>query len=132
CRIAGHTVNDWLSDPLQMPDFLQALQKNGWIKRHQAAENSRFWNLIQGERAEMFGVFNAYERQVLHDWICADEAAGVAAKPARAGATRTFRQQLRADPRSALSARSAAPDHTSDQLECALAGLSEEQRQVRL
>jgi hypothetical protein len=32
-------------------------------------EHSRFWRLIQGERAEMFGVFSSYEQQVLRDWI---------------------------------------------------------------
>jgi hypothetical protein len=32
-------------------------------------EHSRFWRLVQGERAEMFGVFSSYEQQVLRDWI---------------------------------------------------------------
>lgn len=72
CRIGGKTVNDWLSTPGQMGSFLQALEKAGWIQRHQNPENSRFWKLLCGEKAPMFGVFNAYDRQVIHDWIAGD------------------------------------------------------------
>ena len=79
CRVAGRSVNDWLRDPSQVPAFVQALQETGWIKRHQDPENSRFWKLIQGERAEMFGVFSPYEQQVMHDWISGDAAAGATA-----------------------------------------------------
>lgn len=74
CRIAGRTVNDWLSDRRQIPAMLQALQEAGWIKRHQPVEKSRFWHLIQGERASMFGVFTSYEQQVIADWIIGDAA----------------------------------------------------------
>ena len=69
CRVAGRSVNDWLAEPAQIPDFLAALEQAGWIKRGEEVENSRFWRLVEGERAEMFGVFNAYELQVLRDWI---------------------------------------------------------------
>lgn len=69
CRVGGRTVNDWLSDPAQIPDFLQKLEDTGWIKRGEAPENSRFWRLIQSDRAEMFGVFTVYEQQILQDWI---------------------------------------------------------------
>jgi hypothetical protein len=69
CRVAGRSVNDWLGDPAQIPGFLGALESAGWIKRGEDVENSRFWRLIHGERAEMFGVFSAYEQQVLRDWI---------------------------------------------------------------
>ena len=69
CRVAGRSVNDWLAEPGRIPDFLAALEKAGWIKRGEDPEHSRFWRLIHGERAEMFGVFNAYEQQVLRDWI---------------------------------------------------------------
>lgn len=69
CRVAGRSVNDWLAEPDQIPGFLAALEGAGWIKRGEAVENSRFWRLVEGERAEMFGVFNAYELQVLRDWI---------------------------------------------------------------
>lgn len=69
CRVAGRTVNDWLADTAAMPDFLRSLEKQGWIQRGAAPEHSRFWRLIQSERAEMFGVFSEYEQQILADWI---------------------------------------------------------------
>jgi len=69
CRVAGVPVSDWLADESRMPDFLEALQQHGWLKRGEPARNSRFWRMIDGDRAEMFGVFNTYERQVIHDWI---------------------------------------------------------------
>jgi hypothetical protein len=80
CGIGGRTVNDWLSDPTQIPGFLSSLEKAGWIKRHQDPLNSRFWKLIEGEHAEMFGVFNAYERQVIYDWIAGDYLNGAAVR----------------------------------------------------
>ena len=69
CRLAGRSINEWLSDPQQIPAMLAELENAGWIQRGQAPEHSRFWRLIQSERAEMFGVFSAYEQQVLRDWI---------------------------------------------------------------
>jgi hypothetical protein len=75
CRVAGRNVNDWLADPAEIPKFLAALEQAGWIKRGEAAENSRFWGLLQGERAEMFGVFSTYELQVIHDWIRGEASA---------------------------------------------------------
>ncbi|MEO6018462.1 MAG: iron-containing redox enzyme family protein, partial [Polaromonas sp.] len=69
CRVAGRSVNEWLAKPGDIPAFLAALQKAGWIKRCEPVENSRFWGLLQGPRAEMFGVFSSYELQVIHDWI---------------------------------------------------------------
>ncbi len=69
CRVAGRSVNDWLGEPARIPDFLAALEGAGWIKRGEDVEHSRFWRLVHGEKAEMFGVFNAYEQQVLRDWI---------------------------------------------------------------
>ena len=86
CRVAGRTVNDWLSDPAQVPAFMAALEQAGWIKRGVDPEQSRFWRLIHGERADMFGVFSSYEQQVLRDWI--------AAAPVSADAT--AQRQLRA------------------------------------
>ena len=74
CRVGGRSINDWLADPQQIPGMLSALETAGWIKRGEPADNSRFWKLIQSERAEMFGVFNAYEQQVLSDWIEATPA----------------------------------------------------------
>ena len=69
CKVAGRSVNDWLSDPDRMPEFLVALEQAQWIKRDRPVTESRFWQLLQGERGEMFGVFSPYELQVIHDWI---------------------------------------------------------------
>jgi hypothetical protein len=69
CRVAGRSINDWLGEPKRIPEFLAAMENAGWIQRGQEVEHSRFWRLIQGERAEMFGVFSSYEQQVLRDWI---------------------------------------------------------------
>ena len=79
CRVGGRTINDWLGAAGQMPQFLQKLQETGWIKRGQAPDQSRFWQLLQGERAEMFGVFSAYELQVIQDWIVSPAASSLAA-----------------------------------------------------
>ncbi|MVV48678.1 iron-containing redox enzyme family protein [Pseudomonas sp. PB120] len=72
CKVEGQTVNQWLSSPEQLPGFLVALENKGWIKRDQDPQNSRFWQLIDGDGAAMFGVFSPYEKQLLHDWIAGD------------------------------------------------------------
>lgn len=72
CRIEGRTVNQWLSQPGQVRGLLEALEKRGWIRRNEDPQSSRFWQLVQGDRAAMFGVFSAYEQQLLHDWIAGD------------------------------------------------------------
>jgi hypothetical protein len=69
CRIENRTINQWLSTPGQMGGFLAALERKGWIKRGAAPQESRFWKLIEGSDAAMFGVFNGYEKQLLSDWI---------------------------------------------------------------
>ena len=93
CRVAGRNVNDWLADPTDVPDFLLALQRAGWIKRGAPAAESRFWRLLQGERAEMFGVFTGYELQTIHDWLrgagAADGQAYAEPGPAASGPRRT-------------------------------------------
>jgi hypothetical protein len=48
------------------------MQAQGWIKRNQAPDQSRFWGLIEGPSAAMFGVFSAYEKQLWYDWIAGD------------------------------------------------------------
>jgi len=83
CRVAGRSVNDWLADPARIPAFLKALEDAGWIQRGAEVEHSRFWRLIQGERAEMFGVFSSYEQQVLRDWIATPRDATAAARTTR-------------------------------------------------
>ncbi|MFB4394701.1 MULTISPECIES: iron-containing redox enzyme family protein [unclassified Pseudomonas] len=69
CRLQGRTINQWLAEPGEMPGFLEALQSQGWIKRDSDPRQSRFWSLIDGPTAAMFGVFDAYEKQLWHDWI---------------------------------------------------------------
>ncbi len=75
-QVAGRTVNEWLSDPAQVAEFTRAMEESGWFKRHQDPRNSRFWKLIQSEKAKMFGVFSAYEQQVIFDWIAGDASDG--------------------------------------------------------
>lgn len=72
CRIGGKTTAQWLREPDQIPGFIKALEDTGWIRRHEPPENSRFWKLLTGDKAAMFGVFNTYELQVIHDWIAGD------------------------------------------------------------
>ncbi|MDH1263519.1 iron-containing redox enzyme family protein [Pseudomonas sp. GD03944] len=72
CRIEGRTVNQWLASAEGIGGFLDALQRRGWIRRHQAPADSRFWSLVRGEGAAMFGVFSAFEQQLIHDWIAGD------------------------------------------------------------
>ena len=68
CKVGGRTVNEWLSSPDAIPGFLRELERYGWIKRNSDPAQSRFWRLLD-EGADMFGVFSAYERQVIYDWI---------------------------------------------------------------
>ena len=72
CRIENRTINQWLATPGQMGEFLAALERKSWIKRGEAVEESRFWRLIDGSDAAMFGVFNGYEKQLMRDWITED------------------------------------------------------------
>lgn len=72
CRLEGRTINEWLATPDQIPAFLDALLKKGWIKRDEDPANSRFWTLIDGAGAPMFGVFSGYEKQLLWDWIAGE------------------------------------------------------------
>lgn len=72
CRLEGRTVNEWLSAPGQSREFLAVLENKGWIKRNQDPSLSRFWQLIEGPGAVMFGVFNGYEKQLICDWITGD------------------------------------------------------------
>ncbi|WP_406822122.1 iron-containing redox enzyme family protein [Pseudomonas sp. KnCO4] len=71
CRLQKRTVNQWLAEPGGMPAFLEALQAQGWIRRGEAPANSRWWRLVEGPSAPMYGVFTAYEKQLWHDWIAA-------------------------------------------------------------
>lgn len=74
-RFGGRTINEWLSEPENIQEFIDSMIENGWIKRHHHPEQSRFWKLIDGTTGKMFGVFNAYEKQVIYDWIAGNQAA---------------------------------------------------------
>lgn len=115
CRVGGKTVNQWLSDASQLPAFLDSLQELGWIRRHEAPENSRFWRLIDGEHSEMFGVFNAYEKQVIYDWIAGDIAKAQAPRrlsyKARNRMMNTLAPGLRSQPQMSAE-RSIIRDHS--------------------
>lgn len=109
CRIEGRTVNEWLAEPQQMGGFLQALERKGWIVRGADPTTSRFWQLLVGDRAEMFGVFSDYELQVIFDWMRGDASAdGLkfdAEFPSEGARARvpSFRAQQRLRARSAVS-----------------------------
>lgn len=75
CRFSGKTVNEWLADPSKIEGFVNSLIEHGWIKRDEDPQLSRFWKLIEGDTAKMFGVFNAYEKQVIYDWIAGKQDA---------------------------------------------------------
>lgn len=94
CRLDGKTVNEWLATPGQIPEFLQVLQTRGWIKRHENPDQSRFWQLIEGAGAPMFGVFSGYEKQLLRDWIAGNWDA--TDPDSRQALKKPFRNQFRA------------------------------------
>ena len=71
CRLQKRTVNQWLAEPGGMPAFLDALQAQGWIRRGEAPANSRWWALIEGPAAPLYGVFTASEKHLWHEWIAA-------------------------------------------------------------
>lgn len=83
CRFEGRTVNQWLAAPELIGQFLEVMQQRGWIKRNQDPQASRFWQLITGEQAPMFGVFSTHEQQLIHDWIAGDWLAEHATKAGR-------------------------------------------------
>lgn len=93
CRIEGKPVSAWLENPADIGGFLDAMQRAGWIKRGEDAGASRFWGLVSGPRADMFGVFSPYEQQVLRDWI--EQAPDGAASPRRQPSYRARQRNLR-------------------------------------
>lgn len=136
CRIGGRTVNEWLSAPGQVGGFFDALQERGWIRRGQAPSNSRFWLLIEGEQASMFGVFSAYEKQLLHDWI-ADGWVPAGDTPLAGGSVNDLTPIFRDRFRSGITPGNAdIPDSDFDQeltdLRKELEGLNRAQRMGRL
>jgi len=98
CRLEGKTVNQWLAQPGQMQGFITALEDKGWIKRNQDPADSRFWQLIEGTGAAMFGVFSGYEKRLLHDWIAGDWSNSQRVVPVRTGrSSRVARDQQAPD-----------------------------------
>ncbi len=136
CRLGGRTVNDWLSSPDNMPAFMRVLEAEGWIVRNAEPRSSRFWRLLEGDHAEMFGVFGPYEMQVLQDWLRGPAAVDGAPVQGAEGTDaavlrrpRSFRAQQRLQARQAgggLSARrvgsAAELDPDVDALEALLRG----------
>ncbi|SFV16439.1 iron-containing redox enzyme family protein [Pseudoduganella namucuonensis] len=104
CRVGGRTVNEWLASPDQVPAFLRQLEQQGWIRRGEEPRNSRFWRLIEGERAEMFGVFSVAEQQLLRDWI----GTGADGRTAGPGRAPSFRATLRSMEGDGAAQRAAA------------------------
>ena len=72
CHIEGRSINDWLSKPEEIQDFIKVLEANKWICRNEDPKASRFWSLIDHPKAMMFGVFSPYEKQVIYDWIAGE------------------------------------------------------------
>ncbi len=70
--VEERTVNNWLSEPEETLALVRAMERENWFKRGEDPAQSRFWKLIQGDRARMFGVFSPYEQQVIWDYIAAD------------------------------------------------------------
>ncbi|MEH6387495.1 MAG: iron-containing redox enzyme family protein [Pseudomonas profundi] len=95
CRIGGRTVNEWLSRPGEIPGFLAALEERGWIKRHEDPAHSRFWQLVDGPDAQMFGVFSCFEKQLLRDWIAGDWFGDAGSSAAAGGRNKAFRPRAR-------------------------------------
>ena len=108
CRIAGRTVTEWLALPGGMPEFLKALVGAGWIRRGAEPQQSRFWRLLNDDKAPMFGVFDDYEKQLIHDWIVDAPEGGAAAVPVRPPNVNRFRRGAAAATRTACAA-SAVP-----------------------
>jgi hypothetical protein len=115
CRIEGRTVNAWLADPDQVAEFLQALERKRWIVKGAEPAQSRFWQLLVGERAEMFGVFSDYELQAIFDWMRGAAAADGRRHDAQgAGPTPTFRAAQRLQASRAAAGDGCAPDAGRD------------------
>ncbi|RYF56716.1 MAG: iron-containing redox enzyme family protein [Comamonadaceae bacterium] len=123
CRIGGRTVNEWLGGVEPVSAFLHALESKGWIVKGPDPSSSRFWQLLQGERAEMFGVFTDYELQVIFDWMRGDHSTDglrFDASPAERGArVRSFRAQAR------LNLRNNSPVSTPRVVQSRLGGRNE-------
>jgi hypothetical protein len=72
CMLAGRSIRAWLADPQDAANLRDTLSAQGWVKRHQPPAHSRFWQMITGSAAPMFGVFSGAEQQLWHDWLAGD------------------------------------------------------------
>lgn len=132
CRIGGRTVNEWLSRPGEIPGFLSALEERGWIKRHEDPRNSRFWQLVDGPDALMFGVFTGFEKQLLRDWIAGDWFGDAQAGRGKAFRPRS-RRRLVSEQSSPLQAQKAGDvDQELVELQRSLRELPADERMQRL
>ena len=137
CRFEGKTVNQWLAEPGQIKAFLTVMQTKGWIKRHENPQHSRFWQLLEGPGAAMFGVFSPYEKQLLHDWIAGDwccEDSSQADTGKRALRPNAFRPRFRQPARQgfAVAASEASTDPDSQCLQADLRQASPAERMRHL
>jgi len=100
CKIKGMTVNQWLDDGERIPCFLAALTEEGWIKRDQDPRRSRFWHLLQGSGAKMFGVFSPREKMLIYEWIAGEWCgkAPVVYKPESTGGEASLQNEERLQP----------------------------------
>ncbi|WP_025996067.1 iron-containing redox enzyme family protein [Pseudomonas viridiflava] len=115
CRLDGKTVNEWLASTDQIPEFLSVLENRGWIKRHEDPIHSRFWQLFEGVGAPMFGVFNGYEKQLVHDWIAGDWLPDGSAQPSTGKRLpEAFRSRFRNLPGSGQPVPAQASDAAAD------------------
>ncbi|MBF8674136.1 iron-containing redox enzyme family protein [Pseudomonas fulva] len=117
CRLQKRTINQWLAEPGAMPDFLDAMQVQGWIRRGEAPEQSRWWKLIEGPTAPMYGVFTAYEKQLWHDWIAAGSQSRI-----RRVLPGSWEAALQLQDQTPGNRRSCAADYDIDALICAMSG----------
>lgn len=138
--IDGRTVNQWLEVPGQMDSLLRALEDRSWVKRHEDPVNSRFWQLVEGEGAQMYGVFSESERQLLHDWIagdCLDDGSrenedSPADRRSRPRVFRRARPSAARAPQAASDAAPGDPDQGIGELVREMESLTKEERMPQL
>lgn len=74
CKLNNRSINEWLSEPKLVEEFVELLIDKQWIKMDRDPEESRFWQLISHEDGKMYGVFNSTEKQIIYDWITGEHS----------------------------------------------------------
>ena len=74
CKLNNRSINEWLSEPNLVEEFVELLIDKQWIKMDRDPEESRFWQLISHEEGKMYGVFNSTEKQIIYDWIAGEHS----------------------------------------------------------